>query len=79
MVISIVLVGSLQSPNYCKVTRILLNGRMSEENQNCCIRKIVLLVSYLELYLKWSREGFKNMNQKTREQMTMHMALSTRY
>ena len=39
---------------------------------------VVLLVRYSGLFLKWTREELKQMDQRTRKVMTMHKALYSR-
>ena len=60
-------------------TRKLLETKQSSRNLNNGINtRGVPLVRYSGLFLKWTREELKQMDQRTRKLMTMHKALHHR-
>ena len=61
---------------YLRRTRKLLETKLYGRNLVKGINTwAVPLVRYLGLFLKWTREELKQMNQRTRKLMTMHKAL----
>ena len=64
---------------YLRRTQILLETKLSSRN---LIKEInnwaVPLVRYLGDFIKWTREEFKQMDQRRRKLMTMHKALHPR-
>ena len=64
---------------YLRRTRKLLETKPSSRNLIKGINTwAVLLVRYCGPFLKWSKDEFKQMDQKTRKLMTMHKALHPR-
>ena len=64
---------------YLRRTRKLLETKLSSRNLIKGINTwAVPLVRYLGLFLKWTREELKQMDQRTRKLMTMHKALHPR-
>ena len=64
---------------YLRRTRKLLETKLSSRNLIKGINTwAVPLVRYSGPFLKWTREELKQMEQRTRKLMTMHMALHPR-
>ena len=64
---------------YLRRTRKLLETKLSSRNLIKGINTwTVPLVRYSGLFLKWTRDELKQMNQRTRKLMTMHEALHPR-
>ena len=64
---------------YLRRTRKLLETKLSSRNLIKGINTwAVPLVRYSGPFLKWTREGLKQMDQRTRKLMTMHKALHSR-
>ena len=64
---------------YLRRTRKLLETKLSSRNLIKGINAwAVPLVRYSGSFLKWTREELKQMDQRTRKQMTMHKALHPR-
>ena len=64
---------------YLRRTRTLLETKLSCRNRIKGINTwAVPLVRYLGPFLKWTREGLKQMDQRTRKLMTMHKTLHPR-
>ena len=64
---------------YLRRTRKLHETKLSSRNLIKGINTwVVPLVRYSRNFLKWSREELKQMDQRTRKQMTMHKALQFR-
>ena len=64
---------------YLRRTRKLLEKKLCSRNLiNGINTWAILLVRYSGLFLKWTREELKQMDQRTRKLMTMHKALHPR-
>ena len=64
---------------YLRRTRKILETKLSSRNLIKGINTwAVRLVRYSGLFVKWTREEFKQMDQRTRKLMTMHKALHPR-
>ena len=70
--------GKIQK-EYLRRTRKLLETKLSSRNLIKGINTwAVSPVRYSELFLKWTREELKQMDQRARKLMTMHKALHPR-
>ena len=64
---------------YIRRTRKLLETKLNSRNLIKGINALAVpLVRYCGLFLKWTREEIKQIDQKTRKLMTMHKALHPR-